>query len=40
MAAEMGGKGGGRAEFAQGAAVNRDKISSAFSKVIQIVNEV
>jgi alanyl-tRNA synthetase len=33
----MGGKGGGRPDFAQGAAPDRTKISEAFKKVQQIL---
>lgn len=37
VAAVMGGKGGGRPDFAQGAAPDRTKISEAFKKVQQIL---
>ena len=37
VAAVMGGKGGGRPDFAQGAAPDRTKIGDAFKKVQQMV---
>jgi alanyl-tRNA synthetase len=38
LAATMGGKGGGRPDFAQGAVPDRSKIQDAFSKARQILN--
>jgi alanyl-tRNA synthetase len=37
VAAVMGGKGGGRADFAQGAAPDRSKLADAFKKVHQLL---
>ena len=37
VAAQLGGKGGGRPDFAQGAAPDRTKISEAFKKASSLV---
>ncbi len=37
MATEMGGKGGGRPDFAQGSAPDREKLQAAFEKAKQLV---
>lgn len=38
LASEMGGKGGGRPDFAQGAAPDRSKLPSAFAKAEALIN--